>query len=805
MAETEEVTATLIDHFETYYHKKEALGSGANATVYRCTSTKDLKEYAVKVLRLGDPSCREDIGQGKIFNRIGHKNIIQLFEILQDKDHLYFVMELATGGDLFDRIVRESYFSERKASTVFRKITRALKHLHSRDIVHLDLKPENMIYNTLDDDAEIKLCDFGFATLMKEDERLNRMCGTPQYVAPEILLQSGYGKEADMWSLGVILYIMLVGRFPFFGDRALDSAAQQKQIMRRIVACQYTFPDNVASRLSGPAKDLVRRLLVVDPRRRLTAEQVLQHEWISSNNAPNEVLPGVEALMELNRQRGQYGVAAHPLGAIIFHADVDESALLLPDDDHESDEIGIQQLISQALSSDARAQESAVSTLMNIASGSRGRPYQDKLMSSGALHVVVNICKESSSAEAKRLAAITVMHLANIGEQYQARIVEREPTVVKGLVRIACDEELRMLVRRQAARSLASLVMNPVNHELIIEGDGLGPIICLSVADNQDFQKEAVAAMQSVAYRPDCAMEVVSYFKDFVGIEEDPTAEDFVTVHKHIGVVLCDLTAEHSSALQLVRAGVLEVVLHLCKSNNDVVQCRAAAVIGNLAKFPPLLSFLQSNAHVDEAMSVLSASADQQTAFAASSALRSLRGETGISGIHWFDSNQCIKISGDGKTIRNDSAVIQTVIFAIPSGVIPQNVSVYFEILVVEKKEVRVGFVKSSSSTVAHEDGLGTDSSSWSVDLYRQRKRNGNYGRYGRKLKENDTLGVLLHKGNFSICQNGRDLGVAFEEVSDVSGILPGLSLASQQQVFVNLGQLPFSFAPPDVELFPLI
>lgn len=174
---------------------------------------------------------------------------------------------------------------------------------------------------------------------------------------------------------------------------------------------------------------------MVDPKRRLTAEGVLHHEWIAGSNAPTESLPGMQALMELNRQRGQYGVAAHPLGAIMIHADIDESAMVMPDGDLDSDEIGIQQLIGQALkNNDARAQESAASTLMNMASGSRGKEYQDRLMESGALHAMVRICRKSTSAEAKRLASIAVMHLANLGETYQARIIETEPHIVKALV-----------------------------------------------------------------------------------------------------------------------------------------------------------------------------------------------------------------------------------------------------------------------------------------------------------------------------------------------------------------------------------
>jgi len=193
------------------------------------------------------------------------------------------VLELLSGGELFDRIVAKGSFSEHEAAVCMKEVIGAIKYLHSIGVVHRDLKPENLIYASKAEDAAIKVTDFGLAKHRKESEEMNTACGTPGYVAPEVLKNLKYGPAVDMWSLGVILYILLCGFPPFYHE---STAELYKQIKKG----QYDFPDPYWTNISKEAKDLVRRLLTVDPKTRFTPDQCLEHEWIGSGKASKTAL-----------------------------------------------------------------------------------------------------------------------------------------------------------------------------------------------------------------------------------------------------------------------------------------------------------------------------------------------------------------------------------------------------------------------------------------------------------------------------------------------------------------------------------
>jgi len=153
----------------------------------------------------------------EILGQVDHPNVVRLFEIFDDGEILYLVMELMSGGELFDRIVEKESYTEKEAAETIRPIVDAIRYCHEQGIIHRDLKPENLLYESSDEKAIIKISDFGLARFV-QGELATTACGTPGYVAPEIVAGQGYGKEVDYWSIGIILYIMLCGFPPFYEE-----------------------------------------------------------------------------------------------------------------------------------------------------------------------------------------------------------------------------------------------------------------------------------------------------------------------------------------------------------------------------------------------------------------------------------------------------------------------------------------------------------------------------------------------------------------------------------------------------------
>jgi len=261
-----------------YYEFKEKLGTGSFATVKRAIRKSDGKQFAIKVIKKAKLNSEELAvvhDEVSIMHKISHENCVHLYEMFDTAKKIYMVLELLTGGELFDRIVSKGSYSEKEASDVIRSVTSAISYLHSIGIVHRDLKPENLIYQNERSDSPIKITDFGLAKFRggKGQQYMTTACGTPGYVAPEVLKNEPYGKEVDMWSLGVILYILLCGFPPFYHEST-------QQLYKQIKRGEYDFPEPYWTNISDSAKDLVRGLLTVDPKKRLTGEQVLKHPWV---------------------------------------------------------------------------------------------------------------------------------------------------------------------------------------------------------------------------------------------------------------------------------------------------------------------------------------------------------------------------------------------------------------------------------------------------------------------------------------------------------------------------------------------
>ncbi|XP_075807268.1 ribosomal protein S6 kinase alpha-2 isoform X1 [Microtus pennsylvanicus] len=263
-------------HFTDGYEIKEDIGVGSYSVCKRCVHKATDAEYAVKII---DKSKRDPSEEIEILLRYGqHPNIITLKDVYDDGKYVYLVMELMRGGELLDRILRQRCFSEREASDVLCTIARTMDYLHSQGVVHRDLKPSNILYMDESGNPEsIRICDFGFAKQLRaENGLLMTPCYTANFVAPEVLKRQGYDAACDVWSLGILLYTMLAGFTPF----ANGPDDTPEEILARIGSGKYALSGGNWDSISDAAKDVVSKMLHVDPQQRLTAVQVLKHPWI---------------------------------------------------------------------------------------------------------------------------------------------------------------------------------------------------------------------------------------------------------------------------------------------------------------------------------------------------------------------------------------------------------------------------------------------------------------------------------------------------------------------------------------------
>ncbi|XP_038665776.1 serine/threonine-protein kinase DCLK1-like [Scyliorhinus canicula] len=261
---------------ERYYEIGRTIGDGNFALVKECRLKNTEYEYAVKIIDKSKLKGKEIMIENEIaiVRSLSHPNIVRFIEEFETEEEIYLIMEYIHGGDLFDAITDSVKFTENNAALMMNNLCDALAYIHSKNIVHRDLKPENLlVQHKADGRTVLKLADFGLA--LKVTNPIFTVCGTPTYVAPEILSETGYGLEVDMWATGVILYILLCGFPPF---RSLER--DQEELFEMIQLGEYEFLSPYWDSISDGAKDLVRKLLVVNPRNRYTAQQVLQHSWI---------------------------------------------------------------------------------------------------------------------------------------------------------------------------------------------------------------------------------------------------------------------------------------------------------------------------------------------------------------------------------------------------------------------------------------------------------------------------------------------------------------------------------------------
>lgn len=255
------------------------LGSGAFSDVHVCREKQTGKDYAVKCIKRKEIEGREEALENEILihRKVKHPNVVELVQLFDNKEALYIVLELVTGGELFDRIVERGSYTERDASHLVDQILKGVSYLHSLDIVHRDLKPENLLFHDSSSDARLMITDFGLAKRTNEGP-IQTACGTPGYVAPEVLIQKPYGKPVDCWAMGVITYILLCGYPPFYDE-------DDTQLYQQIARAEYEFDSPYWDEISTAAKTFVRSLMNKDPESRYTCQQALEDPWISGGLA----------------------------------------------------------------------------------------------------------------------------------------------------------------------------------------------------------------------------------------------------------------------------------------------------------------------------------------------------------------------------------------------------------------------------------------------------------------------------------------------------------------------------------------
>jgi len=267
---------------EELYKVGEEIGRGAFSVVKKGTHKKTSEDVAIKFIEKKFVDKQDLMLLAReidIMKKVDHANVLKLKEVFETDDTIALVMELVTGGELFYKIVEKGNYSEKDAANIVAQMINGVDYLHDQGIAHRDLKPENLLCSGEDDPEyrpfRVVIADFGLSKIFDSGEALETSCGTPDYVAPEVITAEGsYDKSVDMWSCGVITYVLLCGFSPFL-------SSTQTGLFEKIIKVEYDFPDPEWTNISAEAKDFIRHLLVKDPNERWTAKQCKQHPWLS--------------------------------------------------------------------------------------------------------------------------------------------------------------------------------------------------------------------------------------------------------------------------------------------------------------------------------------------------------------------------------------------------------------------------------------------------------------------------------------------------------------------------------------------
>ncbi|KAJ3130600.1 hypothetical protein HK100_007895 [Physocladia obscura] len=236
------------------------------------------EKYALKVINKNHMRGREQLvrNEVKILKEIsrGHRHIVTLHEYFETPNSLYLVLDLCSGGELFEYIMEKGSFYEENAAEIIRTVLDCVAYLHENNVVHRDIKPENLLFRSKDSLSQLMISDFGLSKMLETpDMMLSTKLGTPTYMAPEIFLHKGYGKPVDMWAIGVMTYFLLCGFFPF----ALEGGIVDEKVLR----AEFYFEEPYWLDISSEAKDFISKLLYLNPHDRMTAVEAIKHPWMS--------------------------------------------------------------------------------------------------------------------------------------------------------------------------------------------------------------------------------------------------------------------------------------------------------------------------------------------------------------------------------------------------------------------------------------------------------------------------------------------------------------------------------------------
>lgn len=283
--------------FNDVYKLDKKIRDGRISAIWTgCKRDEDESDtFAVKVVRVDKSHHQEEariMNEVAIMKSLNHPNVLKLIDFFEESPNFYLVMELMEGGDLFDRVATKMQYKEVDARKLALSFLRAVEHIHSHCVAHRDLKPQNLLLKSIQNDCDVKVSDFSFAKRVHTPKSLLTRCGTPTYVAPEILKNHPHDEMADMWSVGVIIFVILVGYPPFIEE-------DQRVLFRKIRLGDYCFLEEDWSGISKEAKNLITKLLIVDPDQRWTASQALGHKWFTGLDSTRPLSPDISQKIDM--------------------------------------------------------------------------------------------------------------------------------------------------------------------------------------------------------------------------------------------------------------------------------------------------------------------------------------------------------------------------------------------------------------------------------------------------------------------------------------------------------------------------
>ncbi|KAH9803678.1 calcium-dependent protein kinase 9 [Citrus sinensis] len=315
------VLGKAYDDVRLYYNLGKKLGRGQFGVTYLCTEKSTGRQFACKSIakrKLVTKNDKDDIKREiQIMQHLsGQPSIVDFKGAYEDRHFVHIVMEYCAGGELFDRIIAKGHYSERDAASVFGDIMNSVNVCHSKGVMHRDLKPENFLFNSKDENARLKVTDFGLSSFFEEGKVYRDRLGSAYYVAPE-LLRCKYGKEIDIWSAGVILYVLLSGVPPFWAET-------EKGIYDAILQGKLDFETNPWPTISSGAKDLVRKMLTEKRKKRITAAQVLEHPWLKESGEASDKPIDSAVIFRMKQFRAMYKLKKLALKVIVENLPIKE-------------------------------------------------------------------------------------------------------------------------------------------------------------------------------------------------------------------------------------------------------------------------------------------------------------------------------------------------------------------------------------------------------------------------------------------------------------------------------------------------